>query len=244
MLHPAKPSDAGMDSVHNSRSRGTPGTHLGPHSGRPCGVVPQDSSRVRPQSTGTVSHMVKVEGALVPRSSRPTRAPARGSERADLPRDRPRTCSVIPARLLARRRQHRRHSFAKCLRAMATFACLLAKFEPQDVCDCSVRADVRSLFVRSSGLKTTSFKEEAVLDGARSARGGDEATPQFDHAPHDEGAPRPARRTARDRSLRSSATPASPDPPRGGDPSAPRARAPSLTHKRLTAYAWSTFWQA
>jgi hypothetical protein len=32
-----------------------------------------DSSRVRPQSTGTVSRMVKVEGALVPRSPRPTR---------------------------------------------------------------------------------------------------------------------------------------------------------------------------
>jgi hypothetical protein len=133
--------------THGSRSRGTPGTHLGPRSGRPCGVVPHDSSRVRPQSTGTVSRMVKVEGALVPRSPRPTRAPARGSERADLPRDRPRTCSVIPARLLARRRQHRRQSFAKCLRAMATFACLLAKFEPQDVCDCQV--STRSLLARS-----------------------------------------------------------------------------------------------
>jgi hypothetical protein len=59
---------------HDSRSRGTPGTHLshlGPRSGRPCGVVPHDSSRVRPQSTGTVSRMVKGEGALVPRSPRP-----------------------------------------------------------------------------------------------------------------------------------------------------------------------------
>ena len=87
---------------HDSRSRGTPGTHLGPRSGRPCGVVPHDSSRVRPQSTGTVSRMVKVEGALVPRSPRPTRAPARGSERVDLLRCRPRTCSVIPTHLLAR----------------------------------------------------------------------------------------------------------------------------------------------
>ena len=83
-----------------------------------------------------------------------------------------------------------------------------------------------------------------MLGGALVARGGDGAIPQFDYAPHDEGAPRPARRVARDRSLRSSATRASPDPPRGGDPSAPRARARSLTHWWLTAYACSTPWQA
>ena len=98
--------------------------------------------------------------------------------------------------------------------------------------------------LRSSGLKTTSLKEEAVLGGALVARGEDGAIPQFDYAPHDEGAPRPARRTARDRSLRSSATRASPDPPRGGDPSAPRARAPSLIRWWLTAYACLTPWQA
>ena len=94
------------------------------------------------------------------------------------------------------------------------------------------------------GCKTTSFKVEAVLDGARAARGGDGTVPQFDHAPHDEGAPRPTQRIARDPSLRSSATLASPDPPREGDPSAPRARAPSLTRWWLTAYACSTPWQA
>ena len=83
-----------------------------------------------------------------------------------------------------------------------------------------------------------------MLGGALVARGGDGATPQFDYAPHDEGAPRPARRVVRDRSLRSSANRASPDLPRGSDPSTPRARARSLTHWWLTAYACSTPWQA
>ena len=93
-------------------------------------------------------------------------------------------------------------------------------------------------------MKTTTFKEEAPVDDELEARGVDRPAPQFGYAPHDEGAPRPARRVARDRSLRSSATRASPDPPRGGDPSAPRARARSLTHWWLTAYACSTPWQA
>ena len=100
------------------------------------------------------------------------------------------------------------------------------------------------MLVRSSGCKTTSLKEEAALDGARVARRGDGAVPQFDYAPRDAGAPRPARRIARDPSLGSSSTPASPDPPRAGDPSAPRARAPSLIRWCLTAYACLTPWQA
>ena len=100
------------------------------------------------------------------------------------------------------------------------------------------------MMVRSSGCKTTSLKEEAALDGARVARRGDGAVPQFDYAPRDAGAPRPARRIARDPSLGSSSTPASPDPPRAGDPSAPRARAPSLIRWWLTAYACLTPWQA
>ena len=122
--------------------------------------------------------------------------------------------------------------------------CLLAICDLRDRYDCKDRALFDSRCTGRRGCKTTSFKVEAVLDGARAARGGDGTVPQFDHAPHDEGAPRPASGIARDRSLRPSAFRASLDADRRGDPSAPRARAPSLTHRWLTACACLTPWQA
>ena len=92
--------------------------------------------------------------------------------------------------------------------------------------------------------KTTSFKVLPVLNGARSKRGGEGDPAQFDGAPSDDGALRPARRTSRARSLRLSAFCASPGPPQMGDPSAPHARAPSLILLPLTACACSTPLQA
>ena len=82
------------------------------------------------------------------------------------------------------------------------------------------------------------------VDGALTFRGRAEGPGQFEYARHNAGAPRPARRTARDRSLRLSAFRASPGPPQMGDPSAPHARAPSLILQPLTACACSTPLQA
>ena len=87
-------------------------------------------------------------------------------------------------------------------------------------------------------------EEEPVLDGARSSRGEEGAQHQFDGARPDAGAPRLARLTARARERRTSARRASPGLPQSGDPSALRARAPSLTHQPLTAYACLTPLQA
>ena len=86
--------------------------------------------------------------------------------------------------------------------------------------------------------------EEPVLDGARSPRGEEGAQHQFDGARPDAGAPRLARLTARARERRTSARRASPGLPQSGDPSALRARAPSLTHQPPTAYACFTPLQA
>ena len=93
-------------------------------------------------------------------------------------------------------------------------------------------------------MKKTPPEEEPVLDGARSSRGEEGAQHQFDGARPDAGAPRLARLTARARERRTSARRASPGLPQSGDPSALRARAPSLTHQPPTARACLTPLQA
>ena len=103
---------------------------------------------------------------------------------------------------------------------------------------------IRIALRRLSGMKKTPPEEEPVLDGARSARGAEGAQHQFDGARPDAGAPRLARLTARARERRTSARRASPGLPQSGDPSALRARAPSLNHQPPTACACLTPLQA
>ena len=93
-------------------------------------------------------------------------------------------------------------------------------------------------------MKKTPPEVVPVLDDARSSRGADGDQPQFNLARNDAGAPRPARRTERARERRTSARRASPGLPQSGDPSALRARAPSLTHQPPTACACLTPLQA
>jgi hypothetical protein len=106
------------------------------------------------------------------------------------------------------------------------------------------RAQFASRCAGCRGMKMTPPEEEPVLDGARSSRGEEGAQHQFDGARPDAGAPRLARLTARARERRTSARRASPGLPQSGDPSALRARAPSLTHQPPTACACLTPLQA
>ena len=90
----------------------------------------------------------------------------------------------------------------------------------------------------------TFFKVVLSVDSALSFRGGEDDQGQIRHARHDAGKPGPARCTARDRQLRSSAPYTSPHPPRFVDPSASHARAPFLILQPPTVCACSTLSQA
>ena len=82
------------------------------------------------------------------------------------------------------------------------------------------------------------------VDGALTFRGRAEGPGQFEYARHNAGAPRPARRTARDRQLGRRSPCAYPRPPLTVDPSASHAHPPSLMLQPPTACAWSTLSQA